>query len=83
MRCSILVLWGTGGIIVSYFEMVKNLKMDHWDQDIVHSRLKMHMMETYINLNTMAKNTNISLRRAAYLLAMKHGVEAMKMRGWV
>ena len=71
------------GVIVSYFEMVQNLKMDHWEQDIVHSRMKMHMMETYRNVNTMAKNNNISLRRAAYRLAMDHGVEAMKMRGWV
>jgi glutamate dehydrogenase (NAD(P)+) len=82
MRCSILVLWGTGGIIVSYFEMVQNLNMDHWEH-IVLSRLKMHMMDTYSNVNTMAKNNNISLRRAAYSLAMDHVVEAMKMRGWV
>jgi glutamate dehydrogenase/leucine dehydrogenase len=41
------------------------------------------MMETYSNVNTMAKSNNISLRRAAYSLAMEHVVEAMKMRGWV
>jgi len=77
-----LFLRGTVGIIVSYFEMVQNLKMDQWEQDIVHSRLK-QMMETHGNVNTMAKNNNISLRRASYSLAMEYVVEAMKMRGWV
>jgi glutamate dehydrogenase (NAD(P)+) len=77
------VLCNAGGVIVSYFEMVQNLNMDHWEQDAVHSRLKMYMTETYRTVYNMATSNNISLRRAAYSRAMEHMVEAMKMRGWI
>jgi glutamate dehydrogenase (NAD(P)+) len=77
------VLCNAGGVIVSYYEMVQNLNMDHWEQDTVHSRLKMHMKETYRTVFEMATTNKISLRRAAYSRAMEHVVEAMKKRGWV
>ena len=77
------ILCNAGGVIVSYFEMVQNLNMDHWERDAVNSRLKMHMTETYRTVFEMATNNKISLRRAAYSRAMEHVVEAMKMRGWI
>ncbi|MDD1700156.1 MAG: Glu/Leu/Phe/Val dehydrogenase [Methanoregula sp.] len=77
------LLCNAGGVIVSYFEMVQNLNMDHWGRDVVHSRLNMHMTETYHTVFEMATSNNISLRRAAYSHAMEHMVEAMKIRGWI
>ncbi len=76
-------LCNAGGVIVSYFEMVQNLNMDHWEEDTVHSRLRMHMMDTYRTVFEMATVNKISMRRAAYSRAMEHVVEAMKTRGWV
>ena len=63
--------------------MVQNLNMDHWERDTVHSRMRMHMTETYRTVFEMATFNKISLRRAAYSRAMEHVVEAMKMRGWI
>jgi glutamate dehydrogenase (NAD(P)+) len=63
--------------------MVQNLNMDHWERDIVHSRLKVHMTETYHTVFEMATSNKISLRRAAYSQAMEYVVEAMKMRGGI
>jgi glutamate dehydrogenase (NAD(P)+) len=63
--------------------MVQNLNMDHWERDVVHSRLKVLMTETFHTVFEMATSNNISLRRAAYSRAMEYVVEAMKMRGWV
>lgn len=77
------VLCNAGGVIVSYFEMVQNLNMDHWELAEVESRLKKHMTETYRMVSDMATGNKISLRRAAYSRAMEHVVEAMKMRGWI
>ena len=77
------LLCNAGGVIVSYFEMVQNLNMDHWGRDVVHSRLNMHMTETYHAVFEMATSNNISLRRAAYSHAMEHVVGAMKIRGWI
>jgi glutamate dehydrogenase (NAD(P)+) len=77
------ILCNAGGVIVSYFEMVQNLNMDRWELDTVHSRMKMHMTQTYRTVFEMATLNKISLRRAAYSKAMEHVVEAMRMRGWI
>jgi glutamate dehydrogenase (NAD(P)+) len=76
-------LCNAGGVIVSYFEMVQNLNMDHWDREMVHSRLRKTMTETYREAYAAAVKNAIPLRRAAYSLAVDNVVEAMKARGWV
>ena len=76
-------LCNAGGVIVSYFEMVQNLNMDHWDREVVDSRLKKMMKETYRQVHEFSVKNNLSYRRAAYSLAVKHVAEAMKARGWV
>lgn len=76
-------LCNAGGVIVSYFEMVQNLNMDHWDIDVVHTRLRKAMSETYRGVYKASAEHKISLRRASYGLAVEHVVEAMKVRGWL
>jgi len=77
------ILCNAGGVIVSYSEMVQNLNMDHWDKKVVYSRLKKAMAETYQAVHALSVENKISLRRAAYSLAVEHVVEAMQARGWI
>lgn len=76
-------LCNAGGVIVSYFEIVQNRNIDHWNKDMVQSRLMMTMTDTYRRVAEMAKENRITLRRAAYSIAMTQVVESMKARGWV
>jgi len=76
-------LCNAGGVIVSYFEIVQNRNIDHWNKDMVQSRLMMTMTDTYRRVAEMARENRITLRRAAYSLAMTQVVESMKARGWV
>jgi glutamate dehydrogenase (NAD(P)+) len=76
-------LCNAGGVVVSYFEMVQHLNMDHWDGGTVDARLRKTMAETYRQVRAASVKNNLSLRRAAYTLAAEHVAEAMKVRGWV
>ena len=77
------ILCNAGGVIVSYLEMVQNLNMDHWEKEVIDTRLKKTMTETYRAVNGLSRENKISLRRASYSLAVQHVVEAMKVRGWL
>ena len=77
------VICNAGGVIVSYFEMIQNLNMDHWDRDVIDARLKKTMTETYREVRRASEKNSLSLRRTAYSLAVNHVLEAMKIRGWV
>jgi glutamate dehydrogenase (NAD(P)+) len=76
-------LCNAGGVIISYFEMVQNRTLDHWDLDVVQSRLKVSMTGTFRTVAGLARENHISYRRAAYSRAVAHIAEAMKARGWV
>lgn len=76
-------LCNAGGVIVSYFEMVQNMNMDHWDRDDIYARLQKKVTETYRMVHETSVKNKISLRRAAYTLAVEHVAKAMKTRGWV
>jgi glutamate dehydrogenase (NAD(P)+) len=72
-----------GGVIVSYFEMVQNLNMYQWDEDEVNGNLKKKLGQAYRRVYVAAKENGLSLRQAAYTIAVANVVEAMRLRGWV
>jgi glutamate dehydrogenase (NAD(P)+) len=77
------VLCNGGGVIVSYFEMVQNSNLDHWERDEVYHRLERKMMDAYREVWKLSSANNVPMRQAAYAIAVARVVEAMRLRGWV
>ncbi len=75
------ILANAGGVVGSYFEWVQNRAGDHWSEREVLTRLKPVMTESFDAVWAMAKKKHVTLRVAAYLVAIERIVKAMKLRG--
>jgi glutamate dehydrogenase (NAD(P)+) len=76
------ILVNAGGVIVSYFEMIQNFTMDHWDRDSVRRRLEGKMVGSFSAVSELAEKNGVSLRKAAYTIAVGRVASAMRLRGW-
>jgi glutamate dehydrogenase (NAD(P)+) len=77
------ILCNAGGVVVSYYEMVQNFNIDHWDAKEIHRRLDKKMVSCYQDTKKLANDHNVTIRQAAYTIALTRVVKAMKLRGWV
>jgi len=80
------VLANAGGVAVSYFEWVQNLTNYYWEEKEVYQKLERLMrkaygavMAEYQKLKT--GQPKINTRKAAYAIALRRVVAAMKLRG--
>ncbi len=76
-------LCNAGGVTVSYFEMVQNFYMYYWTAEEVYEQLDRKMTAAYHAVYETSKEYNINMRQAAYVIAVKRVVEAMRARGWI
>lgn len=77
------VLANSGGVIVSYFELVQNIQNFYWEEYEVQEKLKKLILKAFSEVIAMANKYNISLRKSSYLVAVKRIVTAMELRGRV
>ncbi len=76
-------LCNAGGVTVSYFESVQNDMNFYWTKDEVLQRLDNKMTSAFHNVLDMAEKEHVSMRDAAYMVAIASVVRAMQLRGWI
>ncbi len=76
-------LANAGGVTVSYFEQCQNAQNYYWELEDVQKRLDQKMTNAFKAVYEMSVEKKVSLREAAYLVAIKRVADAMKLRGWV
>lgn len=75
------ILANAGGVIVSYYEWVQNREGFYWDEDEVNGKLRKKITAAYARVRGCAAERKLSLRKAAYCLAIDKIICAMDLRG--
>ena len=75
------ILTNAGGVTVSYFEWAQNLQQIFWDEDRVNQEMHKFLTRAYKQVADMAGLAKISLRDAAYTIAVERVARAERLRG--
>lgn len=76
-------LCNSGGVTVSYFEGVQNDMNFYWPKEEVLEKLNNNMTTAFDAVLEMAVSQKVSMRDAAYMVAIHKVVKAMELRGWI
>ncbi len=75
------ILCNAGGVVVSYLEWVQNQQAIYWEETETNTKLKHVMDRSFEEVCAMAEEKKVTLREAAYMIAIQRVVEAKKIRG--
>ncbi|MEY2568331.1 MAG: glutamate dehydrogenase [Actinomycetota bacterium] len=75
------ILANAGGVTMSYFEWAQSRQGFPWDEETVASRLRSMMETAFTDVWIKADVLGVSLRRAAFALALERVAEAITARG--
>ena len=75
------ILANSGGVIVSYFEWVQSIQSFFWGINEVNENLKKIMQKSFTEVWNLSIKEKITLRDAAFILALEKIAKAVKLRG--
>ena len=75
------ILANGGGVTVSYFEWLQNLRRDYWTEAEVNERLDKNITKAFLDVYDTHEKYSINMREASTVLAVNRVVEAVKIRG--
>ena len=76
-------LANAGGVTCSYFEQVQSNMNYYWQKEEVLGKLDTKMTTAYVAVSDLAKRRGLSMRDAAYVIAVNRVASACKDRGWI
>jgi glutamate dehydrogenase (NAD(P)+) len=77
------ILANAGGVTCSYFEQVQSNMNYYWEKDEVLGKLDVKMTTAFNDVLEFAKKKKLSIRNAAFAIAVARVAQACKDRGWV
>lgn len=75
------ILANAGGVVVSHLEWVQALSGLYWEEEQVNAELERKMVKAFNEVWEKATNRKVSLRCAAYLVAIERIAEIYRYRG--
>ncbi len=76
-------LANAGGVTCSYFEQVQSNMNYFWSKDEVLGKLDLKMTDAFISVSDLAREKNLYMRDAAYVIAINRVARACRDRRWV
>lgn len=77
------ILANAGGVVVSYFEWAQNIQRFQWTLERVNTELEAIMSKAYRATHEYSTSRNVSLRSAAYDIAIERLNRAIELRGFL
>jgi glutamate dehydrogenase len=77
------ILANAGGVTCSYFEQVQSSMNYYWEKDEVLGKLDVKMTSAFHSVLELAKEKGLSMRDAAFYIAIARVAQACRDRGWI
>ena len=75
------ILANSGGVCVSYFEYVQDIAAYFWNLEKINAEMRTILLKAFDEVYNLSKEMDISLRTAAYIIAVSRLAKALELRG--